>query len=64
MDDRAPSLWLHASWVPTLQRWNLPETPIRPVIERIWAAIDERDDWTPLQEWLAQTMSTETAAEG
>lgn len=39
-----------------LQRWNPPETPIRPVIERIWAAIDERDDWTPLQQWLAQTV--------
>ncbi|MBW4531690.1 MAG: YdiU family protein [Aphanothece saxicola GSE-SYN-MK-01-06B] len=39
-----------------LQRWNLPVTPIRPVIERIWAAIDERDDWTPLQQWLDQTV--------
>lgn len=39
-----------------LQRWNQPETPIRPVIERIWAAIDERDDWTPLQQWLARTV--------
>jgi hypothetical protein len=29
---------------------------VRPVIERIWAAIDERDDWTPLQRWLAQTV--------
>ena len=39
-----------------LQRWNLPETPIRPVIERIWAGIDECDDWTPLQQWLAETV--------
>ena len=36
-----------------LARWNLPATPVRRVIERIWAAIDERDDWQPLQEWLA-----------
>jgi hypothetical protein len=36
-----------------LQRWNLPETPVRPVIERIWAAIDDADDWRPLQQWLA-----------
>ncbi len=40
-----------------LRRWNLPEAPNRPVIERLWAAIDERDDWTPLQQWLAQTVS-------
>lgn len=46
-----------------LSRWNLPETPIRPVVERIWAAIDERDDWTPLQQWLARTLAPE-AAEG
>nr|WP_156818630.1 YdiU family protein [Cyanobium gracile] len=39
-----------------LQRWNLPETPVRPVIERIWAAIDEADDWRPLQTWLVQTL--------
>jgi hypothetical protein len=39
-----------------LQRWNLPETPLRPVIERIWSAIDKHDDWTPLQQWLAQTV--------
>ena len=39
-----------------LLRWNLPETPVRSVIERIWAAIAEQDDWSPLQQWLAQTM--------
>jgi hypothetical protein len=33
------------------------------VIERIWAAIDERDDRSPLQEWLAQTVASE-APEG
>jgi serine/tyrosine/threonine adenylyltransferase len=36
----------------TLQRWNLAEVPIRPVIERIWAAIEGRDDWQPLRHWL------------
>ncbi|MCT0224391.1 YdiU family protein [Synechococcus sp. CS-1328] len=38
-----------------LQRWNLPETPIRPVIERIWEAIDQHDDWQPFHTWLAGT---------
>ncbi|MGB5135928.1 MAG: YdiU family protein [Prochlorococcaceae cyanobacterium] len=37
----------------TLRRWNLPETPVRPMIERIWEAIDQRDDWQPLHDWLA-----------
>lgn len=36
-----------------LQRWNLPETPIRPLIERLWEAIDQHDDWQPLHRWLA-----------
>ncbi len=35
-----------------LQRWNLPITPIRPVIERLWQAIDQSDDWQPLADWL------------
>lgn len=47
-----------------LQRWNPPEPPVRPLIERLWAAIDERDDWMPLQRWLARTVSGETTAEG
>jgi uncharacterized protein YdiU (UPF0061 family) len=37
----------------TLRRWNLPEPPVRPVIERLWQAIDGQDDWRPFQEWLA-----------
>jgi uncharacterized protein YdiU (UPF0061 family) len=37
-----------------LQRWNPPELPVRPVIERIWAAIDEHDEWQPLADWLAR----------
>jgi len=35
-----------------LQRWNLHTTPIRPVIEELWEAIDQRDDWLPFQVWL------------
>ena len=40
---------------PTLARWNLPLTPVRAEIERIWAAIDQRDDWSLLEDWLVQT---------
>ena len=40
---------------PTLARWNLPITPVRAEIERIWAAIDQRDDWSLLENWLEQT---------
>jgi len=40
---------------PTLARWNLPITPVRAEIERIWAAIDQRDDWSLLEDWLEQT---------
>lgn len=39
-----------------LQRWNLPETPVRPVIERLWEAIDQADDWQPFHDWLARTV--------
>jgi uncharacterized protein YdiU (UPF0061 family) len=39
----------------TLARWNLPETPVRPVIERIWEAIDQHDDWSGLEHWLEAT---------
>ncbi len=38
-----------------LQRWNLAQTPVRPVIERLWDAIDQHDDWQPLAQWLAAT---------
>ena len=40
-----------------LARWNLPEPPTRPRIERIWQAIDARDDWRPLHDWLAPLAS-------
>jgi uncharacterized protein YdiU (UPF0061 family) len=43
------------SIAPTLTRWNLPVTPVRSEIERIWEAIDQRDDWSPLADWLERT---------
>ena len=42
-----------ASLTATLRRWNLPETPVRPVIERLWQAIDAQDDWQPFRDWMA-----------
>ncbi|APD47931.1 YdiU family protein [Synechococcus sp. CS-602] len=36
----------------TLRRWNLPITPVRAEVERLWEAIDQRDDWQPLHQWL------------
>lgn len=55
--------WREAWWVrsrrqdpacirASLQRWNLPDVPIRAAIEGIWEAIDQRDDWQPLHAWL------------
>ncbi len=44
-----------------LQRWNLVQTPVRPLIEGIWAAIDQHDDWQPLADWLALTREPEPA---
>ncbi len=37
----------------SLRRWNLREVPVRPLIERLWEAIDQADDWQPLHDWLA-----------
>jgi uncharacterized protein YdiU (UPF0061 family) len=48
----------------TLRRWNLPEPPVRSCIERIWAAIDERDDWQPLHDWLDRCGSSHSAGSG
>ena len=39
----------------SLQRWNLVQTPVRPLIEQLWAAIEHHDDWQPLADWLAAT---------
>ena len=49
--------WSHVqpdAVAPRLQRWNLPLNPVRPVIERLWEAIDQRDDWQPFDAWLAE----------
>ncbi len=35
-----------------LQRWNLPKTPIRGLIEDLWKEIDQQDNWGPLISWL------------
>ena len=35
-----------------LQRWNLSLPPTRPLIETLWEAIDQRDDWQPYGDWL------------
>lgn len=40
-----------------LQRWNLAQTPVRPLIEQLWEAIDQHDDWQPLANWLADTQA-------
>jgi len=48
-----PNRWQAA----TLERSNLLEAPIRPVIERLREAMDQRDDRTPLEEWLARTVA-------
>ena len=39
-----------------LQRWNLSHVPNRSLIEGLWQAIDEYDDWKPLRDWLTEVM--------
>ena len=41
-----------ADVVQRLQRWNLSLPPTRPLIETLWEAIDQRDDWQPYGDWL------------
>jgi hypothetical protein len=48
----------------TLRRWTLPEPPVRSRIERIWDAIDQRDDWEPLRDWLERCGSSHSAESG
>ena len=39
-----------------LQRWNLLCPPTRPLIETLWEAIDQHDDWAPYGAWLDTVM--------
>jgi uncharacterized protein YdiU (UPF0061 family) len=39
-----------------LRRWNLSQTPTRPVIESLWEPIDQEDDWVPLGTWISSVM--------
>ncbi len=45
-----------ANVVQRLQRWNLSIPPTRPLIETLWEAIDQRDDWQPYGVWLDTVM--------
>lgn len=47
-----------------LRRWNLPCTPVRSEIERIWEAIDQHDDWQPFHAWLAGCGSGDATGAG
>ena len=40
-----------ARWA--LQRWNLTRTPTRPVIEQVWQAISDHDNWEPFHQLVA-----------
>ena len=42
-----------------LRRWNLSQTPTRPLIESLWEPIDQDDDWRPLKGWLASVMNAQ-----
>ncbi len=46
----APSYDAHSRRL--MRRWNLALTPTRPVIEQLWQAIDQENDWQPLHRWL------------
>ena len=45
-----------ADVVQRLERWNLSLPPTRPLIETLWEAIDQRDDWQPYGVWLDTVM--------
>ena len=45
-DGRTATRW-------ALQRWNLTRTPTRPVIEEIWQAISDHDNWEPFHQLVA-----------
>jgi hypothetical protein len=46
-----------------LVRFNPPGIPIRLVIQRLWEAIDRRDDWQPLQDWLSDVQGGDDLAQ-
>lgn len=48
----------------TLRRWNLVQTSVRPLIERIWGANDQEDDWQPLADRLAITRAPQLGQGG
>ncbi len=37
-----------------LQRWNPSKVPVRPEIERVWAAITEENDWQPFYQLVKE----------
>ncbi len=37
-----------------LQRWNLKQIPTRLIIEGLWKAIEDDDNWEPFQQWLKE----------
>lgn len=45
----------------SLRRWNLLDTPIRPVIEQLWESIDQLDDWEPFFNWLSEVREEKDA---
>jgi uncharacterized protein YdiU (UPF0061 family) len=45
-----------ADVIQRLQRWNLSSPPTRPLIETLWEAIDQHDDWAPYGDWLDTVM--------
>ena len=55
--ERSGASELEASVSEGLRRWNLSQTPTRPLIESLWESIDQGDDWQPLGGWLASVMT-------
>ena len=49
-----------ADVIQRLQRWNLLCPPTRPLIETLWEAIDQRDDWAPYGVWLDTVMGRDS----
>ena len=43
-----------------LHKWNLPQTPIRKVIEKIWNEIDKNDNWSQFNSFVNSTTDSRT----